>query len=418
LSIDKSIDQYLNIIGQDAIEDIKELANRLKGTSVAHINSTKFGGGVAEILKNLIPLANSLGLKAEWQVIKGDTDFFRVTKSFHNALQGMPMQLTEEMKQTYMKVNREYANNLYLDHDMIFIHDPQPLALIDFIERKNRRCVWRCHIDLTNANVAYWNFIRQFAIKYDGLVFSLDRYVRDDVRSNKIFVISPSIDPLSEKNKPMSLDDVLDVLNRFDIDPEKPIVSQVARFDYWKDPIGVIKCHRLIRKRVPTAQVLLVGSMAKDDPEGEEWYQKTVKEASHVEDVFVLTDRDDVGDREVNAFQRASNVVIQKSIREGFGLSVTEALWKGTPVVATRAGGIPLQVIDGVTGFLVKGIEDTAERTVLLLKRRYVAKMLGIEGKEHVQRNFLITRHLRDYMKVHLELAEPKSPAATSVSPY
>lgn len=413
---EKSIDQYLNIIGQDAVDDIKDLANRLKGTSVAHINSTKFGGGVAEILKNLIPLANSLGLKAEWHVIKGDLEFFRVTKAFHNALQGMHMPLTEEMKRTYLKVNREYANNLYLDQDIVFIHDPQPAALIEFIKRKNGRCVWRCHIDLTNADAAYWSFVRQFAVKYDGLVFSLDRYVRDDVRSNRVFVISPSIDPLAEKNRPMSPDEVLDVLNRFDLDPEKPIVSQIARFDYWKDPIGVIKCHRFVRKRVPTAQLLLVGSMAKDDPEGEEWHQKTLKETSRVEDVFVLTDHDGVGDREVNALQRASSVVIQKSIREGFGLSVTESLWKGTPVVATRAGGIPLQVIDGVTGFLVRGIEDAADRIVLLLKRPYVAKMLGMEGKEHVKRNFLITRHLRDYMKVHLELAEPKSPANPSHS--
>lgn len=416
LSQARSIDQYVNIIGREGVDDIKELGNKLKGTGVAHINSTKFGGGVAEILKNLIPLANSVGLRAEWYVIKGNLEFFKITKSFHNALQGMRLPLSDAMKETYLKVNKEFAKNLDLDHDMVFIHDPQPAALIEFMERKNRRYVWRCHIDLTNAEAAHWHFMRQFAYKYDALVFSLEGYVRDDVRHKRICVVPPSIDPLSEKNRPMSADEVLDVLNRFDLDPERPIASQVARFDYWKDPIGVIRCHRLVRKRVPGTQLLLVGSMARDDPEGEEWYQRTLKEANRSEDVIVLTDRDGVGDREVNAFQRASNVVVQKSIREGFGLSVTEALWKGTPVVATRAGGIPLQVIDGVTGFLVRDIEETAERIVLLLKRQYMARMLGMEGKQHVQRNFLITRHLRDYMKIHLALIDPESAINSSPS--
>jgi trehalose synthase len=405
----RSIDEYVNIIGREEVDDIKELGNRLKGTGVAHINSTRSGGGVAEILKNLIPLANSVGLRAEWYVIKGNPEFFKITKNCHNALQGMHIPLTQTMKETYLNENKKFAKTLNLNHDMVFIHDPQPAPLIEFIDRKNRRCVWRCHIDLTNADTTYWHFIRQFASKYDALVFSLEGYVRDDVRQKKIYLVPPSIDPLSEKNRPMSTSELLNILNKFDLDPERPITTQVARFDYWKDPIGVIRSHRLVRRRVPGTQLLLVGSMASDDPEGEEWYQKTVKEAERSKDVVVLTDRDGVGDREVNAFQRASNVVIQKSIREGFGLSVTEALWKGTPVVATRAGGIPLQVIDGVTGFLVRNIQEAAQRIVLLLKRQYMARMFGMEGKSHVQRNFLITRHLRDYMKIHLELIHPES---------
>jgi trehalose synthase len=331
-------------------------------------------------------------------------EFFEVTKSFHNALQGMSIPLTDSMKETYLRFNREYAEKLDLDADAVFIHDPQPAPLIERARYENRKFLWRCHIDLTNANIVYWRFIRRFIDKYDGLIFSLDKYVREDVSQRRIFIVPPSIDPLSEKNKPLSPDEVLSTLRRFDLDPEKPMVTQVARFDYWKDPLGVIKCHKLVKERIPGTQLLLIGSMSQDDPEGDVWYRKTMAKSQGSPDVHVLTNRDGVEDVEVNAFQRASNVVIQKSIREGFGLSVTEALWKGTPVVATRAGGIPLQVIDGVTGFLVSDIKEAAEKTVHLLKHPYLAKMLGLEGKEHVKRNFLIIRHLRDYIRVHLEV--------------
>jgi len=404
------IDQYVNVIGQDAVDEIKELANRLEGAVVSHINSTRFGGGVAEILKSLIPLANSVGLKAEWHVMKGAPEFFKITKNFHNALQGMPIPLTGSMRETYLKFNRMYAGELDVSSDVVFIHDPQPLPLIQFLGYEDTKFVWRCHIDLTNANMVYWSFVRKFVERYDALIFSLDKYIREEISRKRIYIVPPSIDPLSEKNMPLSPDEVYQVLARFDLNLEKPIITQVARFDCWKDPLGVIDCFKIVRENVPGAQLLLIGSMAQDDPEGIEWYEKTLKKAEGVSDVHVLTDSDGVGDREVNAFQRASGVAIQKSLREGFGLSVTEALWKGTPVVATRAGGIPLQVIDGVTGFLVNDVGEAAEKIILLLKQRFLAKMLGMEGHEHIKRNFLVTRHLRDYLKVHLDVIEPTSP--------
>jgi trehalose synthase len=407
LTEDKSIDDYTDIIGQDNTREIKELAGRIEGATITHINSTRSGGGVAEILQNLIPLANSLGLKAKWDVLEGATEFFDVTKSFHNALQGMDIPLTKSMKEIYIKYNREYFEELNLDSDVIFIHDPQPAPLIEMLKRDNRKILWRCHIDLTNANPEYWGYIKQFVEQYDALIFSLKKYVSDDVAHKKIFVVPPSIDPLSQKNRQLSPDEVLDVLSKYELDPDRPLVTQVARFDYWKDPLGVIDCYKLVKKKIPEIQLLLVGSMPVDDPEGKDWLKKTKDKAGDDKDIHLITGARGAEDVEVNAFQRASSVVIQKSRKEGFGLSVTEALWKGTPVVATRAGGIPLQVIDGVTGFLIKDAKEAAHRVIQLLKRKYLAKMFGMEGKEHIKRNFLITRQLRDYIRIHLEIIEP-----------
>jgi trehalose synthase len=406
LTTTKSLDQYANIIGQDMVSDIKDLASRLEGATIAHINSTKVGGGVAEILQNLVPLANSVGLKVHWHVMTGAPEFFSVTKQFHNALQGMSIKLTNTMKKIHQKYNTKYADTLDCKSDVIFIHDPQPAPLIEYLKNDIRKFIWRCHIDLTDANAQYWSYLKQFIRQYDALIFSLDRYVHEDVSHKKYFIVPPSIDPLAEKNKLISPDEVLQTIERFDINPEKPIVTQVARFDYWKDPLGVIDCYRLVKKKIPETQLLLIGGMADDDPEGEEWYSRTLQKAETLSDIYVLTNRDGVADLEVNALQRASSVVVQKSLREGFGLSVAEALWKGVPVVATRAGGIPLQVIDGVSGFLVDDIKETAEKITYLLKRRYLARLLGIEGREHIKRNFLITRHLRDYLNIHLELIE------------
>lgn len=398
---DRSIEQYSRIIGQSAIDEIDRLARRLKGGTIAHINTARHGGGVAEILKNLVPLANSVGLKAEWHVMEGSPDFFEVTKSFHKALQGKNLPLSDSMKETYMACNREYAEELNLNSDVVIVHDPQPAPLIEYLEHEEHKFLWRCHIDVSEASRAYWNFIKQFIDQYHALIFSLKRYVREDTSKKKYFVVSPSIDPLAEKNKPLSPDRVLETLQSFDVDPERPIVTQVARFDYFKDPLGVIDCYKLVKKKIPETQLLLVGNIPQDDPEGEEWLEKTQKKSEGLKDIHILTG---VGDLEVNCFQRASSVVLQKSIKEGFGLSVTEALWKGTPVVATRTGGIPLQVIDGITGFLVNNVQEASERVLQLLKRRFLAKMLGMEGREHVKRNFLITRHLRDYLKIHLEM--------------
>lgn len=402
MSEDKSIDQYSHIVGQNAIDEIKELARRLEGGSITHINTARRGGGVAEILKNLVPLANSMGLNAKRRVMEGSSDFFEVTKSFHNALQGKNLPLSASMKETYIEYNRKYANELDLDSDVVIVHDPQPAPLIDFLKREDKNFLWRCHIDISEANRAYWNFLKQFVDQYKALIFSLKRYIREEIRKKKYFVVSPSIDPLADKNRHLSPDRVLETLRNYDVDPERPIITQVGRFDYFKDPLGVIDCYKLVKQRVPQAQLLLVGNIPQDDPEGEEWLGKTKTKAEGLDDVHIISHG--MEDLEVNCIQRGSSVILQKSIKEGFGLTVTEALWKGTPVVATRTGGIPLQVIDGVTGFLVNGVKETAQRVTQLLKQRFLAKMLGMEGRKHVKRNFLITRHLRDYLKIHLEM--------------
>ncbi|RLF16523.1 MAG: glycosyl transferase family 1 [Thermoprotei archaeon] len=399
----RSIEDYERVIGKDEVNSILELAERVKGAKVIHVNATSYGGGVAEILKNLIPLARSVGLDARWQVLKANPEFFGVTKKIHNALQGdMTIALSEDMMQLYLKVNEENASLLDLDGDVVCIHDPQPLPLITY--RRGGRWVWRCHIDTSEPNLSVWSFLRGFVLKYDAVVFSLERFVPRDLAGVKVFIRYPSIDPLSDKNKPLRPSIIQEVLERFDIDPDRPIIGQVARFDPWKDPLGVIEVFRMVREKEPKTQLLLIGSFAHDDPEGSEWYKKTVEKASQSKDVHVLTNLDGVGDLEVNALQRSFTVGLQLSIREGFGLAVSEALWKEVPVVARRAGGIPLQVIDGVTGFLVNGLEEAAEKVVMLLRRPWLARALGRNGREHVRYNFLITRDLKDYLRMHIDL--------------
>ncbi len=399
----KRIEDYVHIVGRDEVEAIEELAERVKGASVVHINSTAYGGGVAEILKNLIPLAQSVGLRAEWRVMKAPPQFFNVTKAIHHGLQGnMTIEISDEMKKTYLKVNDENASLLEPSGDVVVVHDYQPLPLIN--HRRGDKWVWRCHIDTSKPNPRVWSFIKPFVLKYDAAVFSLERYIPRDLVGIKVFVSHPSIDPLSDKNKLLSLSEVEKVLNRFDVDPDRPIIGQVARFDPWKDPLGVIDAYRLAREKIPELQLLLVGSFAHDDPEGVEWYKKTVEYASSMRDVHILTNIDGVEDLEVNAFQRSFTVGLQLSTKEGFGLAVTEALWKGVPVVARRAGGIPLQVIDGETGFLVQTAEEAAEKIVYLVKRPWVARAMGENGREHVRRNFLITRDLKDYLRMHIDL--------------
>lgn len=398
------LEKYCEIVGSKEIDEIKDLAERVKGASIVHVNSTRFGGGVAEILKSMIPLANSVGLKASWHVIEGSEDFFDVTKSFHNALQGMDLKLTESMKETYLRYNEINAEKLPLDADVYIIHDPQPAAMISFIKNRVGRWIWRCHIDVTEANQTYWGFLRNYLEKYDSIVFSLDRYIKDDVKHKRIFIIPPSLNPLSDKNRMLTDSEVSNVLSKFDVDANKPVLTQVARFDYWKDPLGVVDVYRKVKSKFPNLQLLLIGILASDDPEGMGWYRKTKEYAGNDRDVHILSNLDGVLDLEVNAFQRASSVAVQMSIREGFGITVTEALWKGVPVVATRTGGIPLQVINDVTGYLVNSKEEAAEKVEYLLKQRDVARQLGIQGREHVKRNFLITRHLKQYTKLVLEI--------------
>jgi trehalose synthase len=398
------LEKYASIIGEKKTEDIKALAENLKGKKVCHVNSTSFGGGVAEILYRLIPLMCDVGLKAEWKVIKGSDEFFNITKTIHNGLQGMNISLTEQMKETYLRYNKMNAHELDLNHDFVVVHDYQPAAIISHYPDRVGKWIWRCHIDLSHPNKEFTNFITPFALQYDSLIFTMKQFVQEPLRANKVTIIPPSIDPLSAKNRPLSESLIRSVLDKYDVDAEKPIITQVARFDPWKDPLGVIDVYRLVRKKVPNVQLLLIASMAKDDPEGWTYYEKTARHAAEDYNIRLLTDLKGVGDIEVNVFQRASDVVLQKSIREGFGLSVAEALWKEVPVVGSNVGGIPLQILHGKTGFLVNSIGEAAERTIYLLTHSVEAKKMGKRGKEHVSKNFLITRHLEDYLKLFCSL--------------
>lgn len=401
VSVNKiSLDEYTPIVGKVKIEEIKELAESLVGKKVRHVNSTSFGGGVAEILHRLVPLMCDVGLKAEWRVIKGSDEFFSVTKALHNGLQGMNIPLTEDMKKTYLKFNKINAHEFDSDHDLVVIHDYQPAAIMNYLPTTRGKWIWRCHIDLSHPNQQFIDFISPLILKYNSSIFTMKQFVQEPLKSRKTFIIPPSIDPLSAKNKPLPENLIFSILDKYDVDPEKPIITQVARFDPWKDPLGVIDVYRSVKKKVTNVQLLLIASMAKDDPEGLVYYEKTTRHAAEDYDIHLLSDLNGVGNIEVNAFQRASDVILQKSIREGFGLSVTEALWKGVPVVGSNVGGIPLQIINDEIGFLIDSVEEAVEKTVYLLKHPSEAREMGRKGREHILKNFLITRHLKDYLSL------------------
>lgn len=397
----KKLEDYRKIIGEEALESIKEKAENLKGKSFIHVNSTSFGGGVAEILHNLVPLMRDVGVDARWVVIEGTNEFFNVTKSFHNALQGnKELRLTEEMKEFYLETNKKNAEDFDLSSfDYVLIHDPQPAPLIEFYEKK-QPWIWRCHIDLSDPNLKFWKFLRQFVEKYDGYIFHMEEYVQNDLNKSKVVIMPPSIDPLSEKNRELSESEILKILERFDVDPERPIITQVSRFDPWKGIFDVIDVYRKVKERIPEVQLLLVGVMAHDDPEGWIYFEKTLRKIGEDYDVKVLTNLTGVHAKEVNAFQRASDVVLQMSIREGFGLTVTEAMWKEKPVVGRAVGGIRLQIVDGKTGFLVKDVSDAVEKTLYLLEHKDIAQKMGKNAKERVKENFIITKHLERYLSL------------------
>jgi len=401
----RKLEDYRDIALRGDISEILSLAGKLEGVSVVHVNSTSFGGGVAEILHSMVPLMRSIGLDVEWEVIEAPSDFFKVTKLLHHGVQGMSVELNEDMKKLYLRVNKENAEKLDLDKDVIVIHDPQPLAIRKY-RMDHSKWIWRCHIDASTPHKPVWNFIKDFVKIYDAYIFHMYEYLQPGLDKSKAYIIRPSIDPLSEKNQDMSVDEVNRVLEKYDINPEKPILIQVARFDPWKDPMGAIDVYRLVKKKIPDVQLLMVSSMAHDDPEGWIYYEKAVRHAGEDYDVYFLTNLIGVGDREVNAFQRAADVALQMSTREGFGLSVTEALWKETPVVARGVGGIKVQVIDGKTGFIVESVEEAADRVLKLLKDENLRKKLGREAKRHIRENFLITRHVKDYLALFHKVLE------------
>jgi len=400
-----SLKDYTEIVGEKEINEIQTLAEKLAGKSVVHVNSTSFGGGVSEILHRLVPLMKDVGINAEWKVIKGDKEFFNVTKTFHNALQGKEIELTENMKKIYLRCNELNANLVDLDYDYVVIHDPQPLAIINHPNEGKGKWIWRCHIDMSKPNKELLDFLAPFLTKYDAFIFSLKDYAKGPLEERNVAIITPSIDPLSDKNKLLPENQILATLERYAVDPSRPILTQVARFDPWKDPLGVIDVYRKVKKMMPGLQLLLITSMAPDDPEGWVYYERTARHAGEDYDIHLLTDLMSVGNLEVNAFQRATDVALLKSIREGFGMTVTEALWKKVPVVGSNVGGIPLQVIDGITGFLVNTVEEAAEKTLYLLRNPGEAKEMGKRGREHVLRNFLITKHLKNYLSLFIQLS-------------
>ncbi len=395
-----SLDDYLPIVGGEAIAEIRKLAESLQGAKVVHINATPYGGGVAEILSTLVPLMRDVGLEAEWQVIYGEEEFFSTTKALHNGLQGMDVPLTEGMKDVYRRYNRLNAEAFQDGYDFVVVHDPQPAALLHFHGGGgSKHWIWRCHIDTSTPDPEVWAFIKPYLEEYEVGIFHKREYA-GDLGFDKLAVIPPSINPLSPKNTPLSVEQSREIIARFGIDVERPLLLQVSRFDPWKDPLGVIDAYRMVKEEAPEVQLALVGSMATDDPEGWYYLDKTSRHAGEDFDIHILHNYHGVHDREVNAFQTVADVVIQKSTREGFGLVVTEAMWKGKPVVGGKVGGIPLQVIDGETGFLVRSAEECAERALYLLRHPEESKRMGERAREHVRRNFLVTRHLRDYLRL------------------
>jgi len=358
----------------------------------------------------MVPLMEAVGLDVHWKVIEGSTDFFIVTKKIHNALQGMNLQLTKEEEDIYLSINKKNSEEAILDYDYVVVHDNQPAATIQFQPRTKGKWIWRCHVDTSTPNLTVWNFLEHFVCRYDAAIFTSKKYVIPSFNMPKIAIRPPSINPLCTKNKEIPQSQVLEVLHRLGINPERPIITQVARFDPWKDPLGVIDVYRLVKKEIPQVQLLMVASMATDDPEGWLYFEKTARHAGDDEDIHLLTDINGVKNLEVNAIQRASNVVLQMSTREGFGLTVAEAMWKNVPVVGRNVGGIPLQIIDGVNGFLVETVSEAAEKTIYLLKHPDEAKSMGTKGREHVRSNFLIVNNLKDYLKLFKDLFTTHKP--------
>jgi len=391
------IDEYIPIVGQSVIDDLKLLGERLKNKVIQHINSTPVGGGVAEILNRMVPLLRELGVDTRWDVIKGGEQFFEVTKKFHNALHGRAEEIGQRDFEIFMETSKENIANVKTYGDIVFVHDPQPIALVK--KKTANKWLWRCHVDVSNPNERVWRFLMDFIVQYDSAVFSAPAFSRKlPIRQ---FLISPSIDPLSDKNKELPQEMIDSVLKKYDIKKDKPIITQISRFDRLKDPIGVIEAYLQVKKYT-NCQLILAGGSAEDDPEGLKVLEEVKEKAKNDRDIHILLlPQNDI---EVNALQRASDVIIQKSLKEGFGLTVAEALWKAKPVVASNVGGISLQIKHKYSGLLCHSIEGAAFAIKQLLNSPEYAQKLGENGREHIRNNFLLTRHLRDYMLLFLSL--------------
>jgi trehalose synthase len=399
------LSEYEPIVGSEIIDQLHRLAERLGPRTLVHVNSTRKGGGVAELLQRIVPLWNELGIPTRWEVIEGDQGFFEVTKAMHNALQGLRVNVTPTMMEHYLDVNRENSRRIRLDADFVVVNDPQPAYLIEHMRPHAKRWIWRCHIDVSRPNRQVWRFLRQAVTQYDASIFSMPRFSQN--LPHPQYLIYPSIDPLSEKNRELTPDEIQAVMDRLGIERDKPIILQVSRFDSFKDPVGVIQAFRMVRRHTP-CKLLLVGGEATDDPEGPRIFAE-VQEAARGEPDIQLLLLPPESHHEINALQRAADILVQKSIREGFGLTVTEAMWKGKPVIGGAVGGIVLQLRDYYTGFLVHSPEGCAFRIRYLLHHPEVARRLGQMAKEFVRNHFLMTRNLRDYLTLMILCDNPRS---------
>jgi trehalose synthase len=400
----RSLADYTHLAGRGLVAQIRELASELEEKRILHVSATAFGGGVSEILYTLVPLMRDVGLDVHWQVILGREEFFNVTKLLHNSLQGDPQPISDQEWEVFEAYNAMNAQSLEEDWDLIIVHDPQPAGLLANAADRARRWVWRCHIDLSTPNEATLGRMLPLLRDYDATVWHLQQYVPAALDGGLRRIVPPAIDPLSPKNMALSPEDAAYVCEQFGIDPGRPLICQVSRFDPWKDPIGVIDAYRAVREELPDAQLALVGSMATDDPEGWEFFHRTFRHADGDPDIKILNNLNNVGAIEVNAFQSQADVVMQKSLREGFGLTVTEALWKARATIGGNVGGIPLQISDGETGFLVSTPEQAAERAIEVLRDPGLAKQLGRAGKERARERFLTPRLLRDWLELMREL--------------
>ena len=427
------LNNYKEIAGETAIQEIRRVGEKLNGKKVIHINSTKVGGGVAEILQRLIPLMKDTGIDANWKTIEGNDEFYKITKKIHNALHGVIVPITQEMLELYDNTNKQNAEQLDLDDaDFVIVHDPQPAALIKYFPNRKGKWIWRCHIDLTTPDAPIWEYLKSFVSRYDAAVFHIEQFAKRELPIKK-FIIPPSIDPLSDKNKDITDDEIKSVLESYRIDRQRPIITQIGRFDTLKDPQGVVKMHQLLRSQkffveiyhlLKSArsfrnglkanekqsnnpeidcQLILAGGLAHDDPEGLQVCQNLQKSIGKNSDVYILC-KEHFSDLEINALQRASKIILQKSWKEGFGLTVSEALWKSKPVIGGNTGGIPQQIIDGETGFLVNNVQEAARKTKYLLRNPEKAEEMGKKGKEHVRKNFIITKQVMNHLLLYLTL--------------
>ncbi|MCY1073962.1 glycosyltransferase [Archangium lansingense] len=413
---DRSLDAYRGVAPDEQLDELVRVAQRLRGARILHVNATSYGGGVSEILRACVPLLRDLGLEAEWKIIRGDDAFFQITKRLHNGLQGAPGELSETEKALYLGNAQLNAPHLAEGYDFVVVHDPQPAAIAGLVHHRSSRWIWRCHIDTSHPNPAIWEFLTPYLGAYDAAVFTLESFIPPRFPIRRVAILPPAIDPLSPKNLTLPKELARHILEWIGVRLSRPLVTQVSRFDKWKDPLGVVAAYRLVRQHIPHLQLALVSSMALDDPEAWDIYEKVRAETTDDHLIHVFTNLVGVGNVEVNAFQSLSDVIIQKSLREGFGLVVSEALWKGTPVVAGRVGGIPMQIPPGIGGILVDSVEECADALLHLLRHPQTARTLGASGRERVRQHFLMPRLLLDELLLLEALAVERAASAPTAS--